>query len=175
MAPLLLLTGYMGSGKTTVGREVARRLGWEFIDLDEAVIAQAGRTIPLIFEGEGEGGFRSRELDALTKIVEREASYDGLVVALGGGTLTNPASATLVEGRGTVVYLDVDASEAWKRVCRSDRPLAQDREEFERRLAQRRPQYEDAADLVISVAEEGLGALAERIADFVKDKGTVDR
>lgn len=175
MAPLLLLTGYMGSGKSTVGREVARRLGWEFLDLDDVVVAQAGKDIPSIFEGESEDGFRRRECAALGEIVKREDIGAGVVVALGGGTLTIPASAALVEGRATVVYLDVDAGEAWRRVCRTDRPLARDRHEFEMRLSRRRPLYESMADLVIPVGEQGVDALAERIADFIKEGGASTR
>ena len=172
--PLLLLTGYMGSGKSTVGREVARRLGWDFVDLDAAVIAEAGQDIPSIFSSEGEAGFRGREFAVLGKIIERAAFQDGLVVALGGGTLTNPASARLIDDRATVVYLDVDAARAWKRVRNSDRPLAQDREEFERRLVQRRPHYEQAAHLVVAAGEDSVKTLAERIADFVRPERGVE-
>jgi shikimate kinase len=172
LAPLLLLTGYMGSGKSTVGQEVARRLGWQFVDLDDAVVAQAGKDIPSIFEDEGEGGFRRREFVALGEIVMGEALGDGVVVALGGGTLTNSESAALVEGRAAVVYLDIDAEEAWKRVRRSDRPLAQERQKFELLLARRRPLYESAADLIIPVGKQGLETLAERIVDFVREGGS---
>jgi shikimate kinase len=175
LAPLLFLTGYMGSGKSTVGRAVARLLGWEFIDLDDAVVAQGGLDIPSIFRREGELGFRRRECAALQEIAERESPSEGLVVALGGGTLTNPESAAFVRGRATVVYLEVDVAEAWERVCDSDRPLAQDRDEFERRLAQRQPHYEDAADVVIPAEEESVETLAERIADIVRQKGRLSR
>jgi shikimate kinase len=171
LAPLLFLTGYMGSGKSTVGQLVARRLGWQFVDLDDAVVAEAGKDIPSIFEGEGEAGFRRREFVALGQIVMGETLGDGVVVALGGGTLTNSASAALVEGRAAVVYLDIDTDEAWKRVCRSDRPLAQERQEFELRLALRRPLYESAADLVIPVGRQGPEKVAARIVEFIKQGG----
>ena len=129
----------MGSGKSTVGRAVARVLGWEFIDLDDAVVAEGGLDIPSIFRREGEAGFRVRECAALQEVVKHGPSSGGLVVALGGGTLTNPESAALIKDCATLVYLEVDPAEAWRRVCHSDRPLAKDRDEFERRLAQRRP------------------------------------
>jgi shikimate kinase len=170
LAPLLFLTGYMGSGKSAVGRVVARILGWEFIDLDDAVVAQDGSDIPSIFRLEGEAGFRRRECAALRDVAQRQPSGKGLIVALGGGTLTNPESAALVKDRATVVYLEVDAAEAWRRVCDSDRPLARDREEFESRLAQRRPLYQEAADIVIPADRESVETLAERIADLVRQK-----
>ena len=175
MAPLLFLTGYMGSGKSTVGRAVARILGWEFIDLDAAVVAQGGLDIPSIFRREGEAGFRRRECAALREVADCETLGSGLVVALGGGTLTNPESAALVKDRATVVYLEVDAAEAWRRVYHSDRPLAQDREEFEDRLTQRRPHYEKVADVVIPADRESVESLAERIADLVRQKEKDER
>jgi shikimate kinase len=175
LAPLLLLTGYMGSGKSTVGRAVARLLEWGFIDLDDVVVAQSGLDIPSIFRDEGEAGFRRRERAALRELTERELSSEGLVVALGGGTLTDPENAALAKDRATVVYLEVDAAEAWRRVCHSDRPLARDREEFESRLARRRSHYEEAADLVIPADRESVETLAKRIAGLVRQKGRNER
>ncbi len=168
MAPHLFLTGYMGSGKSTVGRKVARLLDWEFADLDAIVEAEAGRDIPSIFLSEGEAGFRSRECAAIQKVLDRAPPNDGLVVALGGGTLTYPPSARLIDGQGTVVYLDVDAATAWARVCGSDRPLAGDWGDFERRMTARRAHYEGAASLVLFAGKEGVDALAQRVADFVR-------
>jgi len=154
---------------------VARLLGWEFIDLDDAVVAQGGLDISSIFRREGEAGFRRRECAALREVVERAPLSDGLVVALGGGTLTNPESAVLTKRRATVVYLEVDAAEAWRRVSGSERPLAQDRDEFERRLTQRRSHYEAAADVVVPAQANSVETLAGRIADLMRQKGRGER
>ncbi|HLA80120.1 MAG TPA: shikimate kinase [Thermoleophilia bacterium] len=168
MAPLLLLTGFMGSGKTTVGREVARRLGWGFLDLDRKIAADAQKDLPTIFAEEGEAGFRKRESTLLEEVVRRASPTEGLVVALGGGTLIDPANAALVKGRAWVVYLDIELEEAWKRVCRSDRPLAQNRKVFEQLLAERRPVYESVADLTISVGEGALDSASNQIVQHVR-------
>jgi shikimate kinase len=162
----------MGSGKSTVGRIVASKLDWQFVDLDEVVVREAGRAIPAIFAAEGEGGFRLREFTALQAIIA-EASREsdllpGKVVALGGGTLTCPDSGTLVRGRGGVVYLEVDAPTAWERVCGSDRPLAVDLDDFTDRLEGRRPIYESASDLRVSTQERSVEDVAEQILRFVR-------
>ena len=175
MAPLLFLTGFMGSGKSTIGREVATRLGWEFVDLDEAVVTDAETDIPSIFEGEGEAGFRRRECTVLSRILERGSASTGLVIALGGGTLTDPESAELVEGRGTVVYLEVGESEAWIRTRGSDRPLGQDRGDFARRLIQRRPLYATAADLTVSTDHQSVEEIADEVVRQVREKGGATR
>lgn len=99
----LHLTGFMGSGKSTVGRLLARRLVWNFLDLDAVVAREAGRPVPGIFAAEGEEGFRRRERHALRQVVQKPRA----VVALGGGTLTDPANRELCAGAATVVWLDV--------------------------------------------------------------------
>jgi shikimate kinase len=158
----------MGSGKTTVGREVARRLGWGFLDLDRKVAAEAQTDIPSIFAEEGEAGFRKRESAVLGEIIRRASPTEGLVVALGGGTLIDPANAALVKGRAWVVYLDIELEEAWNRVCRSDRPLAQNRKVFEQLLKERQPVYESVANLTVPVGEGALDSASNEIVQYVR-------
>ena len=79
----IVLTGFMGSGKTTVGPLVAERLGWTFVDVDDVIVAEAGTTIPEIFRSEGETEFRRRERETIKKL----AQCDGIVLALGGGAI----------------------------------------------------------------------------------------
>ncbi len=118
-APIFLV-GFMGSGKTTVGRLLARRLGWSFADLDDLVVRAAGMPIPEIFAREGEPAFRRRETDAL-----REAAGGRrAVVATGGGAACRDENLTLMLEAGHVVALAVSAAEAIRRAGgASGRPL----------------------------------------------------
>ncbi|MCL5736783.1 MAG: shikimate kinase [Actinobacteria bacterium] len=167
MAPVLLLTGFMGSGKSTVGREVARRQGWKFIDLDRQIVAESGMDIPSIFQDEGETGFRRWESNVLRNVLEQASSGESVVVALGGGALVDPANRALVKGRAIVAYLEVDCAEAWARVHRSDRPLAKDRGEFELLFESRRSTYEEAADLTICSEDRSIGDTVDKIISYV--------
>ncbi|HVY39059.1 MAG TPA: shikimate kinase [Polyangia bacterium] len=118
-APIFLV-GFMGSGKTTVGRLLAARLGWAFADLDDRIVAAAGMLIPEIFAREGEPAFRRREADAL----RAAAAERRVVLATGGGAACRDENLTLMLGAGHVVALAVSAAEAVRRAGRtSGRPL----------------------------------------------------
>jgi shikimate kinase len=93
----------MGAGKSTAGRLLARVLGRDFLDLDEQIVARAGRSISQIFEDEGEGGFRQREHDALRQVAQRE----NIVVALGGGAVLRDDNWELIQQSGISIYLKV--------------------------------------------------------------------
>ena len=141
-----VLVGFMGSGKSTVGRLLAERLGVPFADADEHIERTAGRTIPAIFEQDGEAAFRELEAAAIARLLDGDAG----VLALGGGALRG-ATATLVRERATVVWLDVPADVAWTRV-RPDsarRPLARDEGAFRALHAERRPGYAAACDVQV--------------------------
>jgi shikimate kinase len=171
LAPVIALAGFMGSGKTTVGRRVARLLHWTFLDLDVEVAASSGRSIPSIFDEEGEAGFRHRECDALRLVLQRTPQEEGLVLALGGGTVTSPDALDCLKGRARVVYLEVDAESAWRRVSRSDRPLARDRQAFAGLLDERRVIYEAAADVIIDTRQKSVEAIAREVATTVRAAG----
>src|SRR5881392_4036176 len=97
----IYLVGMMGAGKTTVGRLLARRLKLRFIDSDHEIESRCGVKIPLIFEIEGEAGFRAREAQAIAELTE----LDGVVLATGGGVIGSSANRERLAARGTVVYL----------------------------------------------------------------------
>jgi shikimate kinase/3-dehydroquinate synthase len=148
MRPLVLV-GFMGAGKTTVGRLLAARLDTAFADADDVVCADAGMDVPAIFAAEGEAGFRERERAAIAGLVE-EARHG--VIALGGGALREP-TATLLRDRATVVWLDVDADTAWGRVRGDDRrPLARDEARFRALQAERTAAYAAAADRYVDAS-----------------------
>lgn len=101
---LIALTGFMASGKTSVGRLLADSLGCPFLDLDEVIVKKAGRSIPAIFASEGEEGFRRLEKQALEQTVSRYAENTA-VLALGGGTVTVPGAIRLLQEKTTCIYL----------------------------------------------------------------------
>jgi shikimate kinase/3-dehydroquinate synthase len=141
-----VVVGFMGSGKSTVGRLLAERRRVPFVDADAAIEETAGRPITEIFADDGEEAFRALEADVIARLLEGEAG----VLALGGGALRGEA-AGLLRDRATVVWLDVEADTAWARVqpSRARRPLAQDEARFRALHAERRAGYAAAADVQV--------------------------
>lgn len=156
----LALAGYMGAGKSVVGRRTASRLGWTFIDADRAIEETAGMPIPEIFSKRGELWFRRTEEDVIREIVQRPEPG---VIALGGGALGSDRTKDLLRRKAWVVWLRVSPEVAWRRVEGSDRPLAQDRGRFEKRAAEREPIYRSAADLEV-LADDSPDDIAARVA-----------
>ena len=172
MAPFLALTGFMGSGKTSVGRRAADLLGWRFLDLDAEIVKADGITIEDLFASKGEAAFRARECQALAALLSSETGQSGLVLALGGGTLENDEAVALLRGRGEVAYLETSAADAWSRAEGSGRPLARDRRAFESLLASRRARYEDVADWAVPVGDRTVEELAGDIVEIIRIAGT---
>jgi shikimate kinase / 3-dehydroquinate synthase len=136
------LVGFMGAGKTTVGEEVAKRIGRPFVDLDRAVEEASGAPIPKLFEA-GEAVFRAREANVtLDKLRTTEPS----VLALGGGAVGSLQVREALREHALTVLLDVPVEEAWKRVRGGDRPLARDELTFRALYEKRRPLYDEVAD-----------------------------
>jgi len=158
------IVGYMGSGKTTIGRILARKLGWEFVDLDRTITRDAGRGIPEIFERFGEEHFRDLEHRALL------AALDGApqrVVACGGGIVVRPENRERLKEVATV-FLCEDPGVLYSRTRGGGRPLrAASRDEFEHRYAQRLPFYEEVADLEVPVQIRPPEEVAEEIARWL--------
>jgi shikimate kinase len=159
----IFLVGLMGAGKTSVGKLLARRLGKAFFDCDHEIERATGVRIPLIFEIEGEAGFRVRERKMLSELVQRCP----VVVATGGGAVLDEQNRTLLKQHGTVVYLCATPQDLWQRT-RHDRnrpllqtanPLAKLTELF----AERDPLYREVADLVVDTGSQSLSALTHRL------------
>ncbi len=143
--PGIYLVGFMCSGKTTVGRLLAERLGWHFIDLDEDIEAEQGASIASIFEDRGEEAFRALETDALRRRLRLVRGGRPVVMALGGGTFTRPENIELLEENGVTVWLDCSLETARRRLGDTDdRPLARDPEGFARLFEERRGIYAQA-------------------------------
>lgn len=163
----IYLTGFMGAGKTAVGRTLARRLERPFLDLDAEVERAAGRSIPELFR-RGAAAFRRLESAALRRAVRRR----GQVVALGGGTLLRRSNRLLVRRTGVLVSLGCSEAALWSRL-RQDRgarprlgPEPGRRARMRRLLAGRRGLYRDA-DLVVSTSERTPRQTASRIASLL--------
>ena len=161
------IVGYMGSGKTTLGRLLARALSLEFVDLDRVIVRSAGKGIPQIFAEHGENHFRDLEHNALLQTLDGGTQS---VVACGGGTVVRPDNRTLLRDV-TTVFLSEDTEVLYQRTRGTDRPLrAASLEEFELRYAERFPLYREVADIEVEadgrppakVAEEVLGCLSRR-------------
>jgi shikimate kinase len=160
----LILVGPMGAGKSTIGRRLAKRFGLRFIDLDREIEARTGARIPLIFEHEGEAGFRDREHTAL---VEACAGV-GLLIATGGGAVLRQDNRVQLRIGGFVVWLRTDVAQQLERLrADTSRPLlaAPDREQRLTEMATlRNPLYREVADLVFESSQPHVGAAADRLA-----------
>jgi len=170
---LICLTGFMGCGKTTVGRLLARQLGWCFVDLDTRIEEASQLAIPAIFERLGEAAFRQMEYEALERSLG-EALENGkpAVIALGGGTMAQAQSFQLLRSRGCVtVWLECPLEELLARCATlTNRPLFRDEASFRALYEQRRPFYEQADCRVDGAAEPRQVVeqiLAQRILERV--------
>ncbi|MBI1355984.1 MAG: AAA family ATPase [Acidobacteria bacterium] len=144
--PGIYLTGFMGCGKSTVGRLLASKLCWSFVDLDQEIEQAEGRRIAEIFEAEGEERFRAIEATALKEQIRLVRGGRARVVALGGGAFVQPDNRErLLSDGGLVVFLDVPVETLWRRIASEEhRPLASDPERFRALYAARLPLYGQA-------------------------------
>lgn len=153
----------MGAGKTAIGRELARRLGHEFLDSDQEIERRTGVDIALIFEKEGEAGFRRREHQVIEELSRREH----IVLATGGGAVLDPANRACLKSRGLVIYLKTSVPHQMDRTGHTARrPLlaTPDRETRLRELfEQRQPLYEELAQLTINTDHGRVASLAAQI------------
>jgi shikimate kinase/3-dehydroquinate synthase len=150
--PSLVFVGFMGAGKSTA-LAAARAEGLATTEIDELMEASFGSTIPQAFERHGEQGFRAREAEVVGSLLEN--ADDGGAIALGGGSVLSPRIRAAM-ARHTVVWLQVDAAEAWRRIAHSDRPLASDAESVDTLLATRLPLYEELADAVVPMGDRAM-------------------
>jgi shikimate kinase len=169
----IFLVGLMGAGKTSVGKLLARRLGKTFIDADHEIERATGVRIPLIFEIEGESGFRGRE----TRLLAELATRSEIVLATGGGAVLLEQNRRLLSECGTVVYLRATPQDLWHRT-RHDRnrpllhtanPLAKLNELF----AERDPLYREVAHLVVDTGNQSLSSLAHRLEQKLSERAAV--
>ena len=166
----------MGAGKTTIGRQLARQLNMEFIDIDRAIEERTGADIPLIFEKEGEAGFRKRECAMIDELTSKQ----NVVVATGGGAVLHEDNRRHLKTRGDVVYLASNLATLVERTSKDrNRPLLHGEESPETVLArlmeQRDPLYRETAALVVDTSNSSIRHVIKAIINGLKARATSDQ
>lgn len=162
----IFLIGPMGAGKSTIGKLLAQQLGWDFLDSDKEIETRTGASIPLIFEIEGESGFRDRESAMITEL----SAGENLVLATGGGAVLRPENRSALKEHGTVVYLYTTVDQQIERTAfDTQRPLLQTGDrgaKLAELMTQRDPIYRECADLIV----ETQGRTPKAVADLIRQK-----
>jgi shikimate kinase len=165
---VVFLVGFMGAGKTSVGRMLAEQLHWRFVDLDDLVVAREGRSIAQIFDEAGEAGFRSRESAALHELLSELKSSGEAVVALGGGALSQPGNQAAIKKSGfPSVFLTAPIEQLYERCVsqRLQRPLLKDLDAFRELFLSRLPQYSSA--ISIETGERSIEEVCNEIRSLL--------
>jgi len=160
----IALIGFMGSGKSTVGQRLARRLDREFVELDRVIEKRAGRSIPEIFKELGEDGFRSLEEETIGEV---SASAQNTVISCGGGAVLRPANVERLKESAIIVYLETNTAVLQDRLAKSRRRPLLNRPDRDRVIEElheaRRPLYEAAADVTVKTGRRPFAAVVSEI------------
>lgn len=159
----IFLCGFMGCGKTTIGKLISEKFKYKFIDLDEFISDETGLSVAEIFDKYSEEYFRNSETDALKKL----SLTDNTVISLGGGAILNPVNADIIKKSGKVIFIDIDEKVAFKRLKNdTSRPLLDTPDKFDKikeLLKERRPIYRKYSDITVNGDEK-----PEIIAEYIK-------
>ena len=166
----LFLTGPMGAGKSTIGCQLSKQLKRPFHDSDHEIEKRTGVDIPLIFELEGEAGFRKRE----AAVIDELTQLPGIILATGGGAILDPVNRQHLHERGTVIYLHTSVDQQLSRTARDrNRPLLQTenpRARLEALMRVREPLYREIADLVIDTDNKRVQDVVRQICKYLDSK-----
>jgi shikimate kinase len=167
----VFLVGFMGAGKTSVGRALGQRLNWIFEDMDDRIAACEGRSVAEIFRDSGESEFRRAEHNALKHLLDELRGGSARIVALGGGAFVQPENASLLKASEVpTVFLDAPVEDLWERCSRqasedgTERPLLRNKEQFRKLYETRHPGYAKAV-LRIEAGNRSVEAIAAEIAE----------
>ncbi|MBO4353259.1 MAG: shikimate kinase [Eggerthellaceae bacterium] len=168
----VFFVGFMGAGKTSVARKLARNAGVAAIDMDTYIERREGKKVTAIFDAVGEEGFRAIE----TAVLQELAAGEPVLVSCGGGVVLRPENRQILkDSAGFVVYLKVTAAEAASRISDvSTRPLFGDLEQAERVIEGRLALYEEVADACVDTAGHGSGAIAREVMRLLKKEGILE-
>lgn len=170
MSKNIILVGLMGAGKSTIGRNLAKRLNKEFYDSDRVIEERTGVDIATIFEIEGEQGFRDREV----QVIEELCLMKDIVLATGGGVILREENRTNLKKHGHVIYLCTTAELLYSRIrFDKSRPLMQTNnplDTLKNLLEKREPFYKEVSDLVITTGKQKATVIVKRIEDALKQK-----
>ena len=166
----IILIGPMGAGKTTIGRQIARLFDYDFIDSDREIEARTGASIPLIFELEGEEGFRKREQDIISELCQKTH----MVLATGGGAVLKKDNQQVLKRSGTIVYLCAGIDDLLERTAKDkNRPLLQTadpRAKLQTILDEREPIYRELADIILKTNKMTVYAAVKELAKVLKER-----
>ena len=167
----VFLVGFMGAGKTSVARKLARMAGVASVDMDTYIERCEHKRVKEIFAEVGEEGFRAIETQTLYELGMKK---DPMVVSCGGGVVLRPENRKALPELGLVVYLSVTAAEAASRISDvSSRPLFGDLQNAQRVINERLPLYEEVADVTIDTVGHGSSSIAHEVFDILKEKGVL--
>jgi len=170
MKTSIALIGFMGTGKTAVGKALAAKLGREFVELDSFIEQKAGKSIPEIFQQDGEIGFRELEIEATKEVSDQKNA----IIACGGGAVLNKINIDRLRKECVIVYLTASPEVILKRTSndKNERPLlkvADRAPQIKELLRFRQPYYERAADIKIDTSKLNINSVAERIMTKVRE------
>tara|TARA_Y100000310_G_scaffold345709_1_gene468608 strand:+ start:11923 stop:12444 length:522 start_codon:yes stop_codon:yes gene_type:complete len=165
------LIGFRGTGKTQIGKRLAKRLNMKFFDTDKEIVRETGRTIPEIFEQSGESGFREIEKE----VVKRVSSMDNVCISCGGGIVLFEENIKNLKNDATIILLESDAKTIYKRIKRDrNRPALTEKEgieEIKHLLSEREDLYQGAADYKINTSYDPLDVCVQKIIDVMNEAG----
>lgn len=178
MKNIIYLTGFMGSGKSTIGPILANTLGWDFFDLDKVIEDKTGKKIREIFEQDGEGHFRRLETGTLREV----SNYENVIVSLGGGAVANDENLEILKRTGKIIYLKVSLESVYERLkYKRDRPAliksesedVSKKELFDRitKLMDTRAKYYEQADYTIDTDRASVGRTVDKIVKIISKIG----
>ena len=164
------LVGPMGAGKSTIGRQISNALKKDFKDSDHEIVARTGASIPLIFEIEGEEGFRKREAEMIDELTQ----LDDIVLATGGGAVLREGNRKNLTERGVVIYLYASVDQLFERTSRDrNRPLLQTenpRQKLQDLMDERDPLYHEVADIVVHTDDRSIRSVVKEILVRLKQE-----
>lgn len=167
----VFFVGFMGAGKSTVARRIARTYGIASLDMDKYIERSCGKSIPEIFEEGGEEMFRRIEADTLRELASKDGS---MLISCGGGIVQSAENRRLLKQAGVVVHLLVDADEAAERISdKSSRPLFKDMPSARKLCSDRLPLYEEVADITVTTGGKGVREISREVCRRLSKEGII--